>query len=113
MRKNKRTEEELNSGILEFGTKETLRGSTKKIISTAFKSKGILYFKFKSMRQSDYSLFWGLNKTVDVKVKTYFSREVESTHIIKIEDSYYDIENIDIDENKRYMYWYLVKRGEL
>ena len=109
MRFNKNNGEELNDGVLFYGTKKTIRNEEKKIVGTEFIEDGRLYYKIKSFRYDDYRQYFGIEKSIDLKVKTYCVRDIDKAHIIKIDEDYFDITSMDkID---KYMYLYLSKKG--
>ncbi|MCR1955220.1 phage head closure protein [Clostridioides mangenotii] len=110
MRFNKNNGEELNSGILLYGTIETLRDSLGKNPKASFTDEGKLKFKYKSIREMDYSQYIGVFNRLDIKVKTYYVKNIDSTHVVQIEGDCFDIVKIDPDNERMYMYLYLVKR---
>lgn len=113
MRKNKNNGEELNDGLLEFGNKKLIKNSLKQIEKEEFVKKGKLFFSIKNCKIDDFKMYFGIDKKVDLKLKTYYMKELKESHIVKIGKCYYDINLIDYDENKQYMYIYLQKRGGL
>ncbi|WP_314068425.1 phage head closure protein [uncultured Vagococcus sp.] len=100
-----------NDGLLEFGQIKTKRDSTKRIIGEEFIYLGRLYFSIESIRQNDFEQYGGKNKTVDLKLSTYFTTDVEKTHKIKIASDVYEVTGIDPDADRIKMYWYLTKIG--
>lgn len=103
--------EELNSGRLFYGTKQTLRDKNKKFISSEFVESGKLYFKIKQFKFDDFKMYFGIDSKVDMKVKTYYVKDLSKNHLIRIDNDYYDIITIDVDSQKKYAYLYLQKRG--
>lgn len=104
-------EENLNDGLLTFGKIQTVRGKNNKIDKSAdpFNEMGKLYFNFKTIRQDDAEQYGGKRKVVDLKVKSYYLPDVLKTHKVKIEEELYDINAVDPDTQRKYMYWYLSK----
>ncbi|MBC2106145.1 phage head closure protein [Listeria booriae] len=110
----KRVKEELNSGLLKFGKIETKRNpDTRTNIGENFKVIGELFFAQKSLRQQDFDMYGSKDKTVSMKVKTYFMVGVEDSHKVMIDDDVYEITNIDPDGDNFFMFWYLTKVGKL
>ncbi|MCR1955393.1 phage head closure protein [Clostridioides mangenotii] len=113
MRFNRNNGEELNSGILFYGTKETKRDNLGKNPKTKFIDEGRLKFKYKSIREMDYNQYYGISNKLDIKVKAYYVKNIEESHIVQIADDYFDIVKIDYDNERMYMYLYLAKRRSL
>ncbi|MBU5308774.1 hypothetical protein KQI18_13485 [Clostridioides mangenotii] len=113
MRFNRNNGEELNSGLLLYGTKETVRDSLGKNPKTKFIDEGRLKFKYKSIRVMDYNQYYGIANKLDIKVKAYYVKNIEESHIVQIADDYFDIVKIDYDNERMYMYLYLAKRRSL
>lgn len=107
MRYNKNNGEELNSGRLFFGKKRTIRDSRKKLIRTELDIAGSLKFKIKTFKRDDFEQYFGIDKKVDLKIKTYNVRGFEESHVIQIDNKFYDIVTIDFDPERRYMFLYL------
>lgn len=110
MRSNKHNGDELNDGLLYYGTKRTVRDSNKRIIDTEFIEAGKLYYKIKSFKYDDFKQYFGIDIKIDLKVKTYNVRDIDDVHLIKINNEYYDITSID--KADRFLYLYLSKRRD-
>lgn len=103
----------LSDGLLQFGKITTQRDKEAKIIGQAFEALGGLFFNFQSIRQSDFEQYGTTESGVDLKVKTYYTAQVETSHKIIIDGIEYEITAIDPDRKRIYMYWYLSKVGKL
>ena len=107
--RSKYTYEELNSGQLEFGSDVHVRENGR-LVESKFNSEGILNFKYKTIREMDYSLFSKLDRIDTKKVKTYYVDEIKNTHKVILNGDpteKYDITSIDPDPDKRFLYLYL------
>lgn len=113
MRFNRNNGEELNSGLLFYGTKETKRDSLGKNPKSVLIDEGRLRYKYKSIREMDFKQYYGIANKLDIKVKTYYVKNIEESHIVKIDKEFFDIVKIDYDNERKYMYLYLVRRGSL
>ncbi len=113
LRFNKNNGEELNSGLLFYGTKETKRDSLGKNPKSVLIDEGRLRFKYKSIREMDFKQYYGITNKLDIKVKTYYVKNIEESHIVKIDKEFFDIVKIDYDNERKYMYLYLAKRRSL
>ncbi len=113
MRFNKNNGEELNSGSLLYGTKETKRDSLGKNPKSVLNDEGKLHFKYKSIREMDFKQYYGISNKLDIKVKAYYVKNIEESHIVKIEKNYFDIVKIDYDNERKYMYLYLARKRSL
>ena len=105
--------ESFNDGLLEFGKTATQRDEHAKIIGDGFERFGELFFNYQTIRQSDFEQYGTTDLSVDLKVKTYYTPNVEKSHKVIINDSIYEITGIDPDKERIYLYWYLSKVGEL
>lgn len=106
-------EERLIDGLLSYGKTETIRDSKRKQIGEKFNSKGDLYFNYKSIRQSDYDLYGTTDQSLDLKIYSFFDKDVEKSHKVLIEKTLYNVTKIDPTNDRKYMYWYLTKVGDL
>ena len=113
MRFNRNNGEELNSGLLLYGTKETVRDSLGKNPKTDLTVEGRLKFKYKSIREMDYNQYYGISNKLDIKVKAYYVMNIEESHIVKIDKYFFDIVKIDYDNERKYMYLYLARKRSL
>lgn len=106
IKRSKYTDEELNSGLLEFGQDKHIREGGK-LIETQFESVGRLNYKTMSMREADYSLYASIDKVITKKVKVYFVPELEKRYRVLLDGEKYDITSIDPDNERRFIYLYL------
>lgn len=113
MKPNKRTSEELNSGLLEYGVKKTVRDEKKAVIGNRFVRLGFLKYKTKYFKHEDFTNYFGLETRVDLKIKVYKVKDLEMTQLIRIDNAYFDIVKMDDDLTDRFTYLYLQKRGGL
>ena len=113
MRFNRNNGEELNSGLLFYGTKETKRDSLGKNPKSVLIDEGKLRFKYKSIREMDFKQYYGISNKLDIKVKAYYVKNIEESHIVKIDKEYFDIIKIDYDNERKYMYLYLARKRSL
>ncbi|WP_304341254.1 hypothetical protein [Metaclostridioides mangenotii] len=113
MRFNRNNGEELNSGLLFYGTKETKRDSLGKNPKSVLIDEGRLRFKYKSIREMDFKQYYGISNKLDIKVKAYYVKNIEESHIIKIDKDFFDIVKIDYDNERKYMYLYLARKRSL
>ena len=107
----RRIDEPLNDGVVEYGSIETLRNDEGKKKGEEFTSLGFLFFNYAGIRQGDIDFYGNLDKTVDLKVKTFFAKDVQKSHKVKFEDEVYEVIALDPDIKRKYMYWYLTKVG--
>lgn len=109
---NRQTYEQLNDGFLIYGNEENKRVNGR-LISTVFQEVGTLAFNYKTIRESDYTLFSNLANITTLKVKTYFDESVDvKKHKVKIDDEIYNITRLDNDETRSYMFWYLERESK-
>ena len=106
-------EERFNDGLIKYGKTETVRDSTKKVVGESFKSDGELYYNFYNIRQSDNEVYGTNDLSVDIKIKTYFIESVKKSQKVLLDGDVYNITSIDPTADRRYMFWYLSKAGEL
>lgn len=107
----RRIDEPLNDGVAEYGSIKTVRNKEGKKIGEEFTSLGFLFFNYASIRQGDIEFYGAKDVTVDLKIKTYFARDVQKSNKIKFENEVYEVIAIDPDMKRTYMYWYLTKVG--
>ncbi len=113
MKPNKKTPEELNSGLLDYGVKKTVRDEKKSVVGNRFVSLGMLKYKIKYFKHEDFTNYFGIESRVDLKIKVYKVKNLEMTQLIRIGNVYYDIVKMDDDLTGRFTYLYLQKRGSL
>lgn len=106
IRRNKYTQEELNSGQLSYGSDKHIREGAK-LVDSVFQVVGILNYRNMSLRESDYSLYETIDKVIARKVKVYYVPGIEKTHKVMLEGEKYDITRIDPDNERIFMYLYL------
>ncbi len=100
----------LNDGVLYFGEIETKRKHGEKV-SEEFKAILPLRFDYAKIRQSDYDVIGATGQIIDLKVKTYYTKNVNKSHKVKIDKDFYDIYRLDPGSSKIFLYWYLQKVG--
>ena len=105
-------EDRLNDGRLFFGKVETKRDARGKQSGQVFVKTGEMYFSYKSIRQSDYDLYNAADQQIELKVKSYYTPIATKTHQVLLKSRLYNITAIDVDNDKRYMYWYLSEVGD-
>ena len=105
-------EDRLNDGRLFFGKVETKRDARGKKIGQVFVKTGEMFFSYKSIRQSDFDLYNTSEQQIELKVKSYYVPTATKTHQVLLKSRLYNITAIDVDNDKRYMYWYLTEVGE-
>lgn len=103
--------ERFTDGKMFFGTIKTERVNGKKV-GEVFNVFGELYFNRMTIRQSDYSIESASEQTIDLKIKTFFTRGIsKNSHKVLIGEEMFDIYSIDSDVEEKYNYWYLTKVG--
>lgn len=104
----------LNDGFLEFGLVKTERNEKKEKVGETFRKMGGLYFSFNSIRQQDTDVYSTTDNQLDLKVKTQYTNEFKLTksHKVKINDEVYIVLGLDPDNKRKYLYWHLSKVGE-
>lgn len=105
-------EDRLNDGRLFFGKVKTKRDARGKQAGQVFVKTGEMYFSYKAIRQSDYDLYNAADQQIELKVKTYYTPTATKTHQVLLKSILYNITAIDVDNDKRYMYWYLSETGD-
>ncbi|CZR11009.1 head-tail adaptor protein [Trichococcus collinsii] len=105
-------EDRLNDGRLFFGKVETKRDASGKKIGQVFAKTGDMFFSYKTIRQSDFDLYNTSDQQIELKVKSYYIPTATKTHQVLLKSRLYNITAIDVDNDKRYMYWYLSEVGE-
>ena len=106
-------EDRLNDGRLFFGKVETKRDARGKQSGQVFVKTGEMFFSYKTIRQSDFDLYNTSEQQIELKVKSYYVPTATKTHQVLLKSRLYNITAIDVDNDKRYMYWYLTEVGEL
>lgn len=103
-----------NDGLLEYGTSKVDRDITgSKTGKKVFSNLGDAFFEFESIRQDDFIQYDAERNKTHLKVSTYFLPGVEKATTVKIEDTVYELNKIDPTKDRREMYWYLTKLGDL
>ena len=105
-------EDRLNDGRLFFGKVETKRDARGKQSGQVFVKTGEMFFSYKTIRQSDFDLYNTSEQQIELKVKSYYVPTATKTHQVLLKSRLYNITAIDVDNDKRYMYWYLTEVGE-
>lgn len=113
MKFNKNNGDELNDGLLLYGTKKTLRDHKKKVVGNTFIKEGSLKYKVKNFKVDDFTSYFGIESKVDIKLQVYNVDILNKSNLIKIGDDYFDIIKSDVNKTKRFKYLYLQKRGGL
>lgn len=107
--RSKYTEEELNSGQLQYG-KDVHTRENGKLVSSSFVPEGILNFRYKTIRESDFRLYQAIDGVIKKKVKTYYVPGIKNNHKVILNgdpEEKYDITSMDPDDEKRFLYLYL------
>lgn len=104
-----------NDGLLYFGDLKTERDEKTgaKTGEKKFTEEGKAFFEFENIRQDDFTQFEGKRNKTNLKLSTYFLPGVEESLKVKIEDNLYEINKIDVTKDRKLMYWYLTKLGDL
>lgn len=104
----RRIDKQLNDGFLSYGKVRTTRNEIKKK-EREFLKTGTLAFSFESIRQNDIELYSTPERTLDLKVKTFYLAGIEESHQVAMSDGDYSIIRLDRSNDQRYLYWYLTK----
>lgn len=95
-----------NDGIIQIGDYiegyDEFGDATKK----EFVSQGRLFFAFSSIREQD-AMKYDTSKKVTLKVKTPYLKSLNSNHVIKYNDDYYQLTYIDSAINRQSLFLYL------
>ena len=103
-----------NDGLMIYGTSAIERdNSGSKTGKKVFSKIGNAFFEFESIRQDDFIQYEGQRNKTHLKVSTYFIKDVEKATTVKIDDSVYEVNKIDPTKDRKLMYWYLTKLGDL
>lgn len=102
-------------GVIHYGEIVTKRDKNKKKIGSEFSDKGFLFFDYRQIREEDLSIYnVGKDKTSNLKIETYFKDKIsDSIDRATINGDVYEILEIDPSNDRRKMFWYLVKKGRL
>lgn len=107
-----RNETPLNDGLLEYGLIKTKRDtSTAKKLGEGFVKNGSLFFSYQSINARFDTFQVSSLSAVDVKVRCFYVKDFEKSHKVKINQSLYEVEGLDIDQSQEYMYLFLRKVG--
>lgn len=102
----------LNDGLLEYGDLITKRDrNTAKKIGEELRTRGRLYFGYKSIVAKYDSYLVSNLSAVDIKVQCYYVKDFQKSHKVRIKDELFVVESIDIDNKQKYMYLFLRKVG--
>lgn len=104
-----------NDGFLRYGRIKTIRNEARKKIGEKFSEEGKLAFQLMSAREEDFRRVGIMGYSLDKKVKTWFPpafKNVRKNDLkAVIENIEYDVIDVDRDNNKRYLYFYLQEVG--
>ncbi|WP_337970141.1 head-tail adaptor protein [Virgibacillus salexigens] len=114
-RRQKPVHEVFNDGFMKYGRKKTKRNEARKRIGEEFSEEGKLAFHLLTAREEDYRFAGLMSASLDLKVKTRFPpsfKNVRKTNLkVVIEEIEYDVIDVDRDNDKRYLYFYLQEVG--
>lgn len=104
-----------NQGVVHFGTIETKRNANREKIGFEFNKAGLLFFNYRQIRVEDQDYFKvAKDSTANLKIETYYYKGIDKeSHKAVINGDYYEITAIDPSNDRRTMFWYLVKKGAL
>lgn len=95
-----------NDGILHFGDYIEGYDEFGDATEKEFVSQGRLFFAFSSIREQD-AMKYDSSKKVTLKVKTPYLKNLNSNHVIKYNDDYYQLTHIDPAINRQSLFLYL------
>lgn len=101
----------LSDGYMRYGTLTTQRDESGRKVGTKFIAEGVLAYTELSMREQDYERFESADQDVDLKIKTYSRRDVDSKVKVKIGSDYYNVHKVDRPRAESFMYWFMSKRS--
>lgn len=103
----------LNDGLLEYGKLVTKRDEeTAKKTGEEFAAVGSLFFGYKTINARFDSFQVSSLSQVDIKVKCYFVSDFQKSHKVRIKNSLYEVEAMDVEPGQVFMYLFLRKVGE-
>lgn len=102
MKKNKF--ENYNDGILYYGFYKEVFNLKNIIEGKEFIENGKLFFKTLSIREEDRYSFDTDDSKLSLKLKVKKNNIIKVNHIVKINEEFYSIKNIDSDTNNLYIY---------
>ncbi|MGL9969367.1 hypothetical protein [Enterococcus sp. DIV1420a] len=109
--------ESLNAGLLTYGKKHTRLSVTKKVLGYEFIPEGELYFNELNAREQDYDLAKAKGKELELKLKTFYPpslhKKNKPNYLLVIDGTEYEAFKVDCDQDKRYLFWYLSRMGNL
>lgn len=105
-------EELLNDGLLHFGQRKTSRTVTGKKDGELFVKDGSLFFNYQTINRKFDEQLVGHIENVDIKIKCYYTSELNKSHIVEIDDNKFEIVEMDPDRNKKYVFLFLRKLVE-
>lgn len=88
-----------NDGTLDFGRAEKVKRSGK-TIERKFKAIDRLPFRIMNVRQQDKEFAYARDMVIDIKVAVPYYEAIDSTHVIRLRDKYYNIVTIDKDRKQ-------------
>ncbi|MGF3214607.1 phage head closure protein [Facklamia sp. P12945] len=106
-------EDLLLDGRLFFGEIKTERDAHRKVTGKRFVRTGNLFFNYVSINQRFDEYHVGHLSEVSLKVKVYFTKDIHKSHKVEIENVMYEILTMDPDIDRKYIYLFLKKVGEL
>ncbi|WBX80126.1 phage head closure protein [Virgibacillus salarius] len=107
--------EVFNDGFLRYGRRKTKRDEARKRIGEEFVEEGKLAFRLLNAREEDYRFAGVMGASLDLKVKTRYPpsfKNVRKSNLKSVIDGIeYDVIDVDRDNDKRYLYFYLQEVG--
>lgn len=95
-----------NDGLLQFGKIKNGYDENGDATVKEFVLKNELFFSFSSIREEDLSKYDSDHRLVS-KVETYLTSEITTNDVVRINDTYYDINHIDPSLNQISQFIYL------
>lgn len=105
-------EDLLNDGLLDFGQRKTNRSITGKKDGELFVKDGSLFFNYQTVNRKFDEYLVGHIENVDMKIKCYYTNELNKSHIVVIDEKKFEIIEMDPDRNKKYVFLFLRKLVE-
>lgn len=104
-----------NQGVVHFGTIKTKRNANREKIGFEFNKAGLLFFNYRQIRVEDQDYFKvAKDSMANLKIETYYYNSIDKeSHKAVINGDYYEITAIDPSNDRKTMFWYLVKKGAL
>lgn len=104
-----KVDELLNDGMLQYGQIKTLRDELKRKTGVSFQTEGTLFFNFQSINRSFDMYVVGNIDDVELKIKAYYSKDLNKSHLVMIDDETYEIVTLDPDKARKYVFIFLKK----